>query len=89
MPDALVEIRTKARRETRALLRQRPDIRRVETVGNALRVALGPERDSPAANGTLTQWLAGQGVPPESCEAVLPTLADVFSAMSDLGREVP
>jgi ABC-2 type transport system ATP-binding protein len=83
MPDALVVIRTEARGAARRLLQQRPEVRRVETVGDALVVAFdanAPDLDSGRALG---RWLADQNVPVTSCEPTQPALADVFSALSD------
>ena len=84
MPDALVEIRTEARTEARRLLAERPEVRRVDTVGTSLRVAF--DRAAPLDEGReLGRWLATTGVPVEWCEPVTPVLRDVFSALSDTG----
>jgi ABC-2 type transport system ATP-binding protein len=87
MPDALVEIRTEARAEARRLLKQRPDVRRVETVGGALRVAFDPAAPGLDDGRAFRGWLEESGVPVASCEPVRAGLADVFSALSDTRGE--
>jgi len=84
MPDALVQIRTPARLEARRRLQARSDVRRVETVGDALRVAYDPGADLEDSR-ELGRWLAAQGIPVEAVEPQTPTLRDVFSALSDRG----
>jgi ABC-2 type transport system ATP-binding protein len=84
MPDRLAEIRTGERTRTRRLLKQRPEVRRVETLGGSLRVAYDPASGEGDYCGALSEWLAGQHVPVESCEPVPATLSDVFSALSDV-----
>src|SRR5439155_3792104 len=42
MPDAMVEIKTTARGEASALLRKRPEVHWVDTLGGGLRVAFDP-----------------------------------------------
>lgn len=86
MPDALVEIHTRTRVDARRLLKQRPEVRRVETVGGALRVAFdlqAPDLDEGRAFG---RWLTEANVPVEACEPIAPALADVFSALSEAPR---
>lgn len=85
MPDALVEIRTTERAEARKRLLQRPEVRRVDTVGEALRVGFDPHTG--LGDGcALGRWLADQHVPISDCSPVAPTLRDVFSALSEMGR---
>ncbi|MBI3910357.1 MAG: ABC transporter ATP-binding protein [Armatimonadetes bacterium] len=83
MPDALIEIRTEERIEARRLLRQRREVRRVEVIGGALRVAFDPHAPDLDAGRALCRWLAEQGIPVAACEPATATLADVFSALSD------
>lgn len=84
MPDALVQIRTPARLEARRRLKERPEVRRVETVGDVLRVAFDPAVQLDGGR-ELGRWLAAQGVAVEAAEPQIATLRDVFSALSDRG----
>jgi ABC-2 type transport system ATP-binding protein len=83
MPDALVEIRTTARQDARRLLKQRPEVRRVETVGDTLLVALDPGAPGVADGAAVRRWLADATVPVSDCQPVAATLGDVFSALSE------
>lgn len=85
MPDALVDIRTDARIEARRLLREWPEVRRVETVGDVLRVAFDPAAPGLDEGRALGARLAERGVPVTRCEPAVPTLGDVFGALSDVG----
>jgi ABC-2 type transport system ATP-binding protein len=89
MPDALVEVRTADRTHARKLLSERTEVRRVETVGGALRIAIDPALGAgPGADGLRTV-LQDAGVPVQSCEPVTPTLNDVFTALSDTAGAAP
>jgi ABC-2 type transport system ATP-binding protein len=79
MPDVLIEIDTPERTRARHLLQERPEVRRVETMGGKLRVAY----DRAADGEGLARWLTEQGVPVNGSALVEATLEDVFSALSD------
>jgi ABC-2 type transport system ATP-binding protein len=86
MPDRLVEIRTPERRAARKLLEERPEVRRVETIGETLRVAFDPAAADDLRDGcALGDWLTARDVPVPACEPASPTLRDVFSALSETG----
>src|SRR5206468_2897827 len=63
MPDALVDIETPDRPGARRALKGRPGIRRVESVGAALRVALDPASEAARQDDLLTVWLREANVP--------------------------
>jgi ABC-2 type transport system ATP-binding protein len=85
MPDALLDLRAADRMTARRLLKERPDVRRVETVGGALRLGVAPATAADGGAG-LCAWLRERGAVIESCGAVQPTLQDVFTALSGAGE---
>lgn len=85
MPDGIIEIRTESRIEARRLLKQKPEVRRVETVGDALRIMFDPNAPGLDEGRAFVTWLTGQGIRVTDCQPVAATLADVFSAFSDTG----
>lgn len=87
MPDGLVDIRSPQRIRARQLLKQRPEVRRVETVGGILRVAFDPETPEIDAGRGLGRWLESEGLTVTECEPAKAALADVFSALSDVPAE--
>jgi ABC-2 type transport system ATP-binding protein len=84
MPDGLVNIQTDNRVQARPILKQRPEVRRVETVGGVLRVAFDPHAPGIDEGRALGRALADANVPVTYCEPAVATLADVFSALSDV-----
>jgi hypothetical protein len=60
-----------------------PEVRWVDWVGGALRVAV--DLESPGIDGgrALGRRLAAAGLPLESCEPVAATLTDVFTTLSE------
>jgi membrane protein involved in colicin uptake len=58
-------------------------VRRVESVGMALRVALDPADEATASDDALAAWLRTQGVPVQRASRPAPTLDDVFGALSE------
>lgn len=87
MPDALVEIRVGDRTAARHLLKERSEVRRVEIIGGALRVAFDPGASNEDEGRELGRWLAARGVEVVSCEPAVATLPDVFTALSDSAAE--
>jgi drug efflux transport system ATP-binding protein len=83
MPDALVDIETTDRPAARRALKARPGVRRVESVGTALRVALAPADPAAQDDQALAVWLRAQGVPVDRSSRPAPTLDDVFGALSE------
>jgi ABC-2 type transport system ATP-binding protein len=83
MPETLVEIRTPARQDARRLLKQRPEVRRVETVGDTLLIALDPKASDVSDGTAVRRWLTDAGVSISHCAPIAPTLGDVFSALSE------
>jgi ABC-2 type transport system ATP-binding protein len=83
MPEALVEVRTSARQAVRRLLKQRPEVRRVETVGDTLLVALDPQTPNLDEGRAVRRWLDEAALPFTGCAPIAPTLGDVFSALSE------
>jgi ABC-2 type transport system ATP-binding protein len=83
MPDALLEIESPDRIAARSALRRRPEVRRVDSLGGALRVAVDGSARELQDGRVLRQWLTEQGVCTLRCEPVAATLSDVFSALSE------
>jgi ABC-2 type transport system ATP-binding protein len=83
MPDGLVEIRTERRMEARKLLTERPEVRRIETLGGLLRVAFDPHAPGLENGCAFGAWLEERGLAVAECRGVAPTLSDVFGALSE------
>jgi ABC-2 type transport system ATP-binding protein len=86
MPDALVDIETPDRPDARRALKGRPGVRRVESVGRALRVALDPEDPAAADETALADWLRAHGIAVTAARRPTPTLDDVFGALAEQVR---
>jgi ABC-2 type transport system ATP-binding protein len=85
MPDGVVEIFTRSPIDVSRLLKERPEVRWVETVDfvrGAMRAAFDPKTPGIDQGRALGHWMTEQGVRILSCEPTPPTLADVFSTLS-------
>ncbi len=83
MPDALVDIETTDRPAARRALKGRAGVRRVESVGTALRVSLDPRDEAAMHDDLLADWLRAQSIPVTRSGRPAPTLDDVFGALSE------
>ena len=83
MPDTLIAVRTEDRVRARQALHGQPEVRRVETVGGSLRVALDRAIEAGDACARVSGLLGAAQVAFSECAPAEINLNDVFTALSD------